>query len=216
ANIDRLRFTFGVQSLVEANSKGDRNPTSVRLQIHLERYGQWVVEKEITITGKTTTQYLASVIVDNLPPRPFGIRMIRVTADSTTDQLQNNTVWSSYTEIIDVRQRYPNTAVIGLQVESEQFGSQQVTRNYHFFGRIIHVPSNYDPVARTYSGIWDGTFKPAYSNNPAWCLWDVLTHPRYGMGQRIGAADVDRWALYAIGQYCDQMVPDGFGGTEPR
>ncbi|EAC0473375.1 host specificity protein J [Salmonella enterica subsp. enterica] len=216
ANIDRLRFTFGVQSLVEANSKGDRNPTSVRLQIHLERYGQWVVEKEITITGKTTTQYLASVIVDNLPPRPFGIRMVRVTADSTTDQLQNNTVWSSYTEIIDVRQRYPNTAVIGLQVESEQFGSQQVTRNYHFFGRIIQVPSNYDPVARTYSGIWDGTFKPAYSNNPAWCLWDVLTHPRYGMGQRIGAADVDRWALYAIGQYCDQMVPDGFGGTEPR
>ncbi|EBR0389028.1 host specificity protein J, partial [Salmonella enterica subsp. enterica serovar Weltevreden] len=92
-------------------------------------YGQWVVEKEITITGKTTTQYLASVIVDNLPPRPFGIRMVRVTADSTTDQLQNNTVWSSYTEIIDVRQRYPNTAVIGLQVESEQFGSQQVTRN---------------------------------------------------------------------------------------
>ncbi len=78
------------------------------------------------------------------------------------------------------------------------------------------MPSNYDPVARTYSGIWDGTFKPAYSNNPAWCLWDMLTHPRYGMGQRIGAADVDRWALYAIGQYCDQMVPDGFGGTEPR
>lgn len=66
------------------------------------------------------------------------------------------------------------------------------------------------------SGIWDGTFKPAYSNNPAWCLWDMLTHPRYGMGQRIGAADVDRWALYAIGRYCDQMVPDGFGGTEPR
>ncbi len=94
-------------------------------------------EKEITITGKTTTQYLASVIVDNLPPRPFGIRMVRVTADSTTDQLQNNTIWSSYTEIIDVRQRYPNTAVIGLQVESEQFGSQQVTRNYHFSGGLF-------------------------------------------------------------------------------
>ncbi|EBC6126055.1 host specificity protein J [Salmonella enterica] len=216
ANIDRLRFTFGVQSLVEANSKGDRNPTSVRLQIHLERYGQWVVEKEITINGKKTSQYLASVMVDNLPPRPFGIRMSRVTADSTSDQLQNNTIWSSYTEIIDVRQRYPNTAVTGLQVESEQFGSQQVTRNYHLRGRIIQVPSNYDPVARTYSGIWDGTLKPAYSNNPAWCLWDMLTHPRYGMGQRIGAADVDRWALYAIGRYCDQMVPDGFGGTEPR
>ncbi|ENA1452458.1 TPA: host specificity protein J, partial [Escherichia coli] len=81
---------------------------------------------------------------------------------------------------------------------------------------IIQVPSNYDPEKRTYSGIWDGSLKPAYSNNPAWCLWDMLTHPRYGMGKRLGAADVDKWALYAIGQYCDQMVPDGFGGTEPR
>ncbi|ELQ9628124.1 host specificity protein J, partial [Salmonella enterica] len=162
ANIDRLRFTFGVQSLVEANSKGDRNPTSVRLLIQIQRDGVWVTEKDITINGKTTTQYLASVMVNNLPPRPFGIRMSRVTADSTSDQLQNNTIWSSYTEIIDVRQRYPNTAVTGLQVESEQFGSQQVTRNYHLRGRIIQVPSNYDPVARTYSGIWDGTLKPAY------------------------------------------------------
>ncbi|EES4244489.1 host specificity protein J, partial [Escherichia coli] len=83
-------------------------------------------------------------------------------------------------------------------------------------GRIIQVPSNYDPEKRTYSGIWDGSLKPAYSNNPAWCLWDMLTHPRYGMGKRLGAADVDKWALYAIGQYCDQTVPDGFGGTEPR
>ncbi|EOU6628927.1 host specificity protein J, partial [Escherichia coli] len=81
---------------------------------------------------------------------------------------------------------------------------------------IIQVPSNYDPEKRTYSGIWDGSLKPTYSNNPAWCLWDMLTHPRYGMGKRLGAADVDKWALYAIGQYCDQTVPDGFGGTEPR
>ncbi|EEW9025280.1 host specificity protein J, partial [Escherichia coli] len=86
----------------------------------------------------------------------------------------------------------------------------------HIRGRIIQVPSNYDPEKRTYSGIWDGSLKPAYSNNPAWCLWDMLTHPRYGMGKRLGAADVDKWALYAIGQYCDQTVPDGFGGTEPR
>ncbi|EPN0469403.1 phage tail tip protein J-related protein, partial [Escherichia coli] len=91
-----------------------------------------------------------------------------------------------------------------------------MTVNYHIRGRIIQVPSNYDPEKRTYSGIWDGSLKPAYSNNPAWCLWDMLTHPRYGMGKRLGAADVDKWALYAIGQYCDQRVPDGFGGTEPR
>ena len=216
ANIDRLRVTFGVQSLVETTSKGDRNPSSVRLLIQLQRNGNWVTEKDVTINGKTTSQFLASVILDNLPPRPFNIRMVRETADSTTDQLQNRTLWSSYTEIIDVKQCYPNTAIVGLQVDAEQFGGQQMTVNYHIRGRIIQVPSNYDPEKRTYSGIWDGSLKPAYSNNPAWCLWDMLTHPRYGMGKRLGAADVDKWALYAIGQYCDQMVPDGFGGTEPR
>ncbi|KQJ25655.1 host specificity protein J, partial [Escherichia coli] len=131
-------------------------------------------------------------------------------------QLQNKTLWSSYTEIIDVKQCYPNTALVGVQVDSEQFGSQQVSRNYHLRGRILQVPSNYNPQTRQYSGIWDGTLKPAYSNNMAWCLWDMLTHPRYGMGKRLGAADVDKWALYVIGQYCDQSVPDGFGGTEPR
>ncbi|WP_137531057.1 phage attachment tail tip protein J, partial [Escherichia coli] len=216
ANIDRLRVTFGVQSLVETTSKGDRNPSSVRLLIQLERNGHWVTEKDITINGKTTSQYLMSVILNNLPERPFNIRMVRETADSTTDQLQNRTLWSSYTEIIDVKQCYPNTAIVGLQVDAEQFGGQQLTVNYHIRGRIIQVPSNYDPEKRTYSGIWDGSLKPAYSNNPAWCLWDMLTHPRYGMGKRLGAADVDKWALYAIGQYCDQTVPDGFGGTEPR
>ena len=216
ANIDRLRVTFGVQSLVETTSKGDRNPSSVRLLIQLQRNGNWVTEKDVTINGKTTSQFLASVILDNLPPRPFNIRMVRETADSTTDQLQNRTLWSSYTEIIDVKQCYPNTAIVGMQVDAEQFGGQQMTVNYHIRGRIIQVPSNYDPEKRTYSGIWDGSLKPAYSNNPAWCLWDMLTHPRYGMGKRLGAADVDKWALYAIGQYCDQTVPDGFGGTEPR
>ncbi|EJJ0465950.1 host specificity protein J, partial [Escherichia coli] len=191
-------------------------PSSVRLLIQLQRNGNWVTEKDVTINGKTTSQYLASVILENLPPRPFNIRMVRETADSTTDQLQNRTLWSSYTEIIDVKQCYPNTAIVGLQVDAEQFGGQQMTVNYHIRGRIIQVPSNYDPEKRTYSGIWDGSLKPAYSNNPAWCLWDMLTHPRYGMGKRLGAADVDKWALYAIGQYCDQRVPDGFGGTEPR
>lgn len=184
ANIDRLRFTFGVQALVETTSKGDRNPSEVRLLVQIQRNGGWVTEKDITIKGKTTSQYLASVVVDNLPPRPFNIRMRRMTPDSTTDQLQNKTLWSSYTEIIDVKQCYPNTALVGVQVDSEQFGSQQVSRNYHLRGRILQVPSNYNPQTRQYSGIWDGTFKPAYSNNMAWCLWDMLTHPRYGMGKR--------------------------------
>ncbi|WP_213061578.1 TipJ family phage tail tip protein, partial [Escherichia coli] len=108
--------TFGVQSLLETTSKGDRNPSAVRLLIQLQRNGNWVTEKEVTINGKTTSQFLASVILDNLPPRPFNIRMVRETADSTTDQLQNKTLWSSYTEIIDVKQCYPNTAIVGLQV----------------------------------------------------------------------------------------------------
>ncbi|EHM2356482.1 host specificity protein J [Salmonella enterica subsp. enterica serovar Bonariensis] len=214
--LDRLRFTFGVQSLVSTSTKGDRNPTSVQMLIQFRRDGLWRTERDITITGKTTTQFLASVVIDDLPPRPFEVRMQRLTDDSTTDLLQNKTVWSGYTEIIDVKQCYPNTAVIGVKVDAEQFGSQQVTRNYHLRGRIVPVPSNYDPLKRTYSGIWDGTFKPAWTDNPAWCVLDMLTHPRYGMGSRIGVADVDKWALYAIAQYCDQSVPDGFGGTEPR
>ncbi|HGK5302421.1 TPA: host specificity protein J, partial [Salmonella enterica subsp. enterica serovar Thompson] len=214
--VDRLRFTFGVQSLVSTSTKGDRNPTSVQMLIQFRRDGQWQVERDITITGKTTTQFLASVVIDDLPPRPFEVRMLRITDDSTSDLLQNKTVWSGYTEIIDVKQCYPNTAVIGVKVDAEQFGSQQVTRNYLLRGRIVPVPANYDPVKRTYTGIWDGTFKPAWTDNPAWCVLDMLTHPRYGMGNRIGVADVDKWALYAIAQYCDQPVPDGFGGTEPR
>ncbi|ECL6016632.1 host specificity protein J [Salmonella enterica] len=213
---DRLRFTFGTPYLQKSNDKGDREETELNLQIQIQRNGSWVTEKDIYIHGKTTSQFLASVVVGNLPPRPFNIRMVRVTPDSDTDQLQNKSLWSSYTEITDLKQACPNTAVVGLLVDSEQFGSQQVTVNYHIYGLIVRVPSNYDPVTRTYTGLWDGTFKPAYTNNPAWCLLDILTSPLYGLGRRIGVADVDKWALYAIAQYCDQPVPDGFGGTEPR
>ncbi|EKH9011562.1 host specificity protein J [Salmonella enterica] len=215
-DIDRLRFTFGTPYLQQSNDKGDREETELNLQIQIQRNGNWVTEKDIYIHGKTTSQFLASVVVGNLPPRPFNVRMVRVTPDSDTDQLQNKSLWSSYTEITDLKQAYPNTAVVGLLVDSEQFGSQQVTVNYHIYGLIVRVPSNYDPVTRTYTGLWDGTFKPAYTNNPAWCLLDILTSPLYGLGRRIGVADVDKWALYAIAQYCDQPVPDGFGGTEPR
>ncbi|WP_419146201.1 TipJ family phage tail tip protein [Escherichia coli] len=105
--------------------KGGQNPSEVRLLVQIQRNGGWVTEKDITIKGKTTSQYLASVVVDNLPPRPFNIRMRRMTPDSTTDQLQNKTLWSSYTEIIDVKQGYPNTALVGVQVDSEQFGSSR-------------------------------------------------------------------------------------------
>ncbi|CSS34900.1 phage tail tape measure protein [Shigella sonnei] len=134
ANIDRLRFTFGVQALVETTSKGDRNPSEVRLLVQIQRNGGWVTEKDITIKGKTTSQYLASVVVDNLPPRPFNIRMRRMTPDSTTDQLQNKTLWSSYTEIIDVKQCYPNTALVGVLTDRQAQRESEEQRLREVYG----------------------------------------------------------------------------------
>ncbi|MCU9586810.1 phage tail protein [Proteus mirabilis] len=216
-NIDRLRLTFGTQSLVETKDNGDRVPTSVQLQIQIQRNGVWITEKNVTIKGKrSNSPYLMAVILDDLPPVPFSVRMIRITQDSTSDKIQNNTVWSSYSELVDISQTYPGSAVAGLMFDSEQFGNKFPRRNYLIKGRIIQVPSNYDPDKRIYFGIWDGTFKPAFTNNPAWVLWDLLTHPRYGMGKRLNISEVDKFALYAIGRYCDEQVDDGFGGKEPR
>ncbi|ENJ3382975.1 phage tail protein, partial [Salmonella enterica] len=197
--------------------KGDRIGTSVQMDIQIQQNGIWSTVKSVIINdGKRTSPYMAAVIINNLPPRPFNIRVVRITEDSTSDMLQNKTVWQGLTEIINITQSYPDTALVGLKVDADQFGSQSVSRKFHCLGRIVLVPSNYDPKARTYAGLWDGTFKPAYTNNPAWIILDLLTHPRYGLGQRIGLADVDKWALYAIAQYCDQPVPNGFGQDEPR
>jgi predicted phage tail protein len=130
-NIDRLRLTFGTQALVEVKDNGDRVGTSVDLQIQIQRSGSWVTEKNVTIRGKrSNSPYLMAVVLDNLPPPPFSIRMVRLTADSTSDKLQNNTIWSSYTEITDITQTYPGSAVAGLTFESEQFGNQYPSRNY--------------------------------------------------------------------------------------
>lgn len=216
-NIDRLRLTFGTQTLVEVKDNGDRVPTAVELQVQVQRNGTWVTEKNITIRGKrSNSPYLTAVIIDNLPSPPFSIRMLRITPDSDSDKLQNNTIWSSYTEITDINQTYPGSAVAGLTFESEQFGNQYPSRSYLIRGRIVQVPDNYNPETREYSGIWSGTFKPAYTNNPAWVLYDLLTNPRAGLGKRLKLSEIDKFALYVIGQYCDQRVPDGFGGTEPR
>ncbi|HFD6683728.1 TPA: host specificity protein J [Providencia alcalifaciens] len=216
-NIDRLRLTFGTQALVEVKDNGDRVGTSVDLQIQIQRSGSWVTEKNVTIRGKrSNSPYLMAVVLDNLPPPPFSIRMVRLTADSTSDKLQNNTIWSSYTEITDITQTYPGSAVAGLTFESEQFGNQYPSRNYLVKGLIIQVPDNYDPETRTYKGIWSGSFKPAYTNNPAWVLYSLLTNERFGLGKRLKISEVDKFALYMIGQYCDQLVPNGFGDKEPR
>ncbi|AMG69515.1 TipJ family phage tail tip protein [Morganella morganii] len=215
--VDRLRLTFGTLALVKVEDNGDSLPSSVRLAVDVQRNGTWVTEKQVTIAGKrSNSPYLMAVILDNLPKAPFSVRMRRLTQDSTTDRLRNNTVWSGYSELTDVSQTYPGSAVAGLTFESEQFGNRIPRRNYLIRGRIIQVPSNYDPETREYTGLWDGTFKPAWTDNPAWILWDLLTHPRYGMGQRLKIQEVDKFALYMIGRYCDQPVDDGFGGREPR
>ena len=170
---------------------------------------------ELTIKGKYNSSYSRAIIVENLPRVPFTIKVERITADSTSNRLANKTMWASYTEIIDAQFRYPNTAYIGVKFDSEYFNNIPV-RTYEIYGIKVRVPSNYDPETRTYTGLWDGTFKVAYTNNPAWILMDVVTHKRYGLGDRLGEFSVDKWALYKIAQYCDQMIPDGFGGQEPR
>ena len=168
-----------------------------------------------TITGKTSSKYQRSYRIPLPAGSTWDIRFTRVTADSTSQALQNETFWDSYTEIVDAKFSYPNSAIMALSLDSSLYNSIP-TRGYEIEGIIIRVPSNYDPVARTYSGIWDGTFKNEYSNNPAWIFYDLIVEKRYGLGDYVTADTVDKWALYEIGQYCDEFVDDGFGGLEPR
>ncbi|MFZ7235793.1 TipJ family phage tail tip protein [Avibacterium gallinarum] len=210
SKVSRLRLTLGVQSLFSQNDQGDTNGARVELRVTI---GDRVYP--VVIEGKYSSQYLRQFEYGNLPPVPFQVRVERITDDSKSQRLQNNTVWSSYTEIIETQFAYPNTALVGIQFDSEYFGSIP-NRNYEIYGIKLKVPSNYDPINRTYTGLWDGTFKIAWSNNPAWVLYDLMTNKRYGLGQRLGEFSVDKWTLYQVAQYCDQLVPDGFGGQEPR
>lgn len=210
ANVNRLRLTLGVQALFEQNDQGDTHSATVEFKITVGTQ-----QIPFTIKGKYNSPYSRAIIVENLPRVPFTIKVERITADSTSNRLANKTMWASYTEIIDAQFCYPNTAYIGVKFDSEYFNNIP-GRTYEIYGIKVRVPSNYDPEARTYTGLWDGTFKVAYTNNPAWILMDIVTHKRYGLGDRLGEFGVDKWALYQIAQYCDQMIPDGFGGQEPR
>lgn len=210
SKVSRLRLTIGVQSLFSQSENGDTNGTTVELVITIGSQSY-----PISISGKYSSQYLQQHTFDNLPPVPFTVKVERVTEDSKSQRLQNNTVWSSYTEIIDTEFTYPNTALIGVKFDSEYF-SNIPARTYDLLGLRVKVPSNYDTRTRKYTGMWDGTFKTDWTDNPAWILYDVVTSKRYGLGNRLGEFGADRWALYQVSQYCDQLVPDGFGGQEPR
>jgi len=209
-----------MKMIESGNRAGDRIGYQVDYAIDLKTgSGAFVQVVAGRFDGKTTSGYTRTHRID-LPqsaggPNYWTLRVRRLTAHATTSAVEDKIFVQSWAQVIDGRFRHPMTALVGIRIDAEQFQSIPA-RAYHWRGQIIRVPGNYDPVARTYSGVWDGTFKRAWSNNPAWVYYDMLTNALYGLGGRLDAAMIDRYALYQIGAYCDQMVPDGQGGTEPR
>ncbi|MEO6147183.1 MAG: phage tail protein [Sulfuriferula sp.] len=217
ANLDAIQVTIGFPTLTYQNpSNGDIGGTSVDIAIDLQTNGGGYLQIIAdTITGKTTTRYQRAYRVALTGTGPWDIRVRRITADSTASNLQNKTFWDLYVGIIDSKLRYPNTALVGLQIDASQFNAIP-KRSYDVKMLQVSIPANYNPTTRVYTGVWDGTFVTAWTDNPAWCFYDLLTNSRYGLGEFVQAAQVDKWGLYAIAKYCDQLVPNGFGGTEPR
>lgn len=168
-----------------------------------------------TVKGKTTSKYERSHRLKLTGEAPWDVRVRRINLDASTVAVQNDIYWESYTEIIDGKFRYPNSAIVGVRIDSSQFNNIP-SRAYDLKLIKVKIPSNYDPITRVYTGVWDGTFNVAWSDNPAWCFYDLLTNDRYGLGEFIPEAQVDKWTLYAIGRYCDELVDDGFGNQEPR
>ncbi|MCO7020283.1 host specificity protein J [Vibrio paracholerae] len=221
SELSAVRVSINVPQLLQTydsgDNAGDRVGYKVEYAIDISSSGG-AFENVITTSfnGKTVNGYTRTHRIELPSGNSFWtVRVRRITAESTSTTIQDAIYLDSYAEVIDGKFRHPMTAMIGVKIDAEQFQSIP-TRAYHWKGRIIRVPSNYDPETRTYSGVWDGTFKSAYSNNPAWVFYDMLTNTLFGLGEYINAASVDRYALYQIGAYCDQMVDDGQGGLEPR
>ncbi|MFB4894479.1 host specificity protein J [Enterobacter hormaechei subsp. hoffmannii] len=215
-DVTRVRFNVGVTGLVEQDTKGNQKNTSVTLVLE-SRTGAsgWVIEKTVTITGKISGEYLEAHLIDAPDIKPFDIRVRRITPDSSSDLLSNGTTWNSYSEITDDNLSYPFSAIAGAVIDRDQY-TDTPSRTYHLRGLIVSVPDNYDPIARTYSGLWTGGFKQAWTNNPAWLFRELAKNSRFGLAKRAGYIDVDDGALYVLSQYCDQLVDDGYGGKEPR
>jgi len=216
-NIDAVRVKVVLPQLSRQDPKtGDVGGTSVRIAFDVEAgSGGFVQIFEDEISGKTMSRYERQYRIDLTGSAPWKIRMRRVSEDSSSAALTNNTWFSSMTEIVSAKLSYPNSAIVGLRIDSSQFSSIP-TRAYHVKLLRIRVPSNYNAETREYNGVWDGQFNLAWSNNPAWCFYDLLTDKRYGLGKHIDERAIDKWSLYTIGRYCDDMLPNGFGGREPR
>lgn len=210
-----VRVSFG--ALRNQKTNGDITGTTVKYRIDLMTdNGSYQAVIDGNVTAKTSAKYERSHRID-LPKAKNGwlVKVTRITPDSTSDLLSNSMSVEAITEIIDVKLTYPNTAMLGIQYDARTF-SNIAKLAVRCRGKLLKIPSNYDPVGRTYNGIWDGTFKTAYSNNPAWVFYDICLNWRYGLGRRLDASMIDKWALYQIARYCDEMVSDGLGGQEPR
>lgn len=216
-DIDWVKVVIGVPQLTKQDqTTGDTTGSTVEYTIDLQSAsGGYVTKVAGEITGKTTSFYKREHKIMLEGNGPWDIRVTRTTPDSLTATLQDKTFWAEMVEGIDVKLSYPNSAVCALRINSEQFRSIPA-RGYHVRGLRVKVPTNYDPATRTYSGTWNGSFKIAWTDNPAWCFYDLLTNTRYGLGENIDASQADKWTLYQIAKYCDQLIPDGFGGMEPR
>ena len=219
-SVNGVRIKLGLDALSYLYEKKNHlQGTSVSFAVDVASgaSGPYVETLTWTISGKTTSAYQEARRVD-LPRggAPWRIRLRRLTRDSNSSTLQNSSSWVSYTEIIDSKLTYPDTAVIGLKVDAQQFGDNLQKPAVEVYGRLVKVPSNYDPETRTYEGFWDGTFKLRWTDNPAWIFYDLLTDVDIGLGQQIAPEYVDVWSIYTIGKYCDELVDDGFGGKEPR
>lgn len=217
AEVDMVRVTISIPQLTEQNPQnGDINGSAVAFHIDIQNNGSgYQTRLTDAIQGKTTSKYQRSYLIVFNGPGPWDIRVVRDTSDSTTSAIQNSMFWESYTSIVRANLTYPNSAMVYTRIESSQFNSIP-TRGYGLKGLIVRVPTNYDPINRTYTGAWDGTFKLAWTDNPAWCFYDLLTNERYGLGQYVDQNSIDKWLLYSIAQYCDQQVPNGYGGYEAR
>jgi len=217
ATVDAARITIAIPQLTSQNKEnGDINGSTIQYAIDLQSNGGGFAQVALdNVTGKTTSRYQRSYRIELTGSAPWEIRVRRLTADSTSSALQNKTFFDTYTEIIDAKLRYPNSALVGMKIDSSQFQSIP-TRGYDVKLLKVKLPSNYNPTTRAYTGTWDGTFQVAWSDNPAWCFYDLVTTERYGLGSFIDEDQVDKWAMYQIGRYCDELVDDGLGGTEPR
>jgi predicted phage tail protein len=215
ATTDAIRVTLEFPSLYQTQSDGSITGTNCEYKIDIQSAGGgYVTAIDKVVTGKSTGKYQISHRIQLTGTAPWDIRVTRVSDDA--DSLNQNRLFLfSYTEIVEKKFTYPYSAIVALSVDSSQFSSIP-TRAYDIKGIKVKVPSNYNPSTRAYTGVWDGTFTVAWTDNPAWCFYDLLTNPRYGLGNFIDATQIDKWSLYTIAQYCDQLVSNGFGGQEPR